>query len=61
MGYSGTKWLGNENVMDAGSGSGVTHKSINQTSSKRKVYAIDIDSNMIKQAKNNFNSLIMLR
>jgi len=24
----------------------VTHKSINQTSSKRKVYAIDIDSNM---------------
>ena len=23
MGYSGTKWLGNENVMDAGSGSGL--------------------------------------
>jgi ribosomal protein L11 methylase PrmA len=60
MGYSDTKWLGNENVMDAGSGSGLL---ISQLTKQvpRKVYAIDIDSNMIKQAKNNFNSLIMLR
>jgi trans-aconitate methyltransferase len=34
-------------------GIGPANKTISQKSPKRKVYAVDIDSNMIKQARNN--------
>jgi tRNA A58 N-methylase Trm61 len=47
--------------MDAGCGSGLLTKQLAKKVPQGKVYAIDIDSNMIKQAKNNFNSLIMLK
>jgi trans-aconitate 2-methyltransferase len=32
---------------------GLTHKTISQKSARGKVYAVDIDSNMIKQARKN--------
>ena len=47
------KWIGNEIVMDAGCGSGLLTKQLAKKVPQGKVYAIDIDSNMIKQAKNN--------
>ena len=50
------KWRGNEIVMDAGCGSGLLTKELAKTVPKGKVYAVDIDSNMIKQAKTNLQS-----
>lgn len=50
------KWRKNEIVMDAGCGSGLLTKELVKKVPKGKVYAIDIDSNMIKQAKINLQS-----
>jgi trans-aconitate 2-methyltransferase len=50
------KWRGNEIVMDAGCGSGLLTKQLAKKVPRGKVYAVDIDSNMIKQAKNNLRS-----
>ncbi|MDW0167461.1 MAG: class I SAM-dependent methyltransferase [Nitrososphaeraceae archaeon] len=47
------KWRGNEIVMDAGCGSGLLTKQLAKKVPRGKVYAVDIDSNMIKQARNN--------
>lgn len=47
------KWRGDEIVMDAGCGSGLLTKQLAKRVPRGKVYAVDIDSNMIKQAKNN--------
>ena len=47
------KWRGDEIVMDAGCGSGLLTKQLAKHVPRGKVYAVDIDSNMIKQAKNN--------
>jgi trans-aconitate 2-methyltransferase len=47
------KWHGNEVVMDAGCGSGLLTKQLAKKVPRGKVYAVDIDSNMIKQARNN--------
>jgi trans-aconitate 2-methyltransferase len=51
------KWNGNETVMDAGCGSGLLTKLLARKVPRGKVYAVDIDSNMIKQAKQNLNDL----
>lgn len=45
------KWRGDEIVMDAGCGSGLLTKQLAKKVPRGKVYAVDIDSNMIKQAK----------
>ena len=50
------KWRGNEIVMDAGCGSGLLTKQLAKQVPRGKVYAVDIDSNMIRQAKNNLKS-----
>jgi trans-aconitate 2-methyltransferase len=50
------KWRGNEIVMDAGCGSGLLTKQLAKQVPRGKVYAVDIDSNMIKQAKRTFKS-----
>ncbi len=50
------KWHGNEIVMDAGCGSGLLTKQLAEKVPRGKVYAVDIDYNMIKQAKNNLKS-----
>ena len=50
------RWRGNEIVMDAGCGSGLLTKQLVKQVPRGKVYAVDIDSNMIKQAKNNLKS-----
>jgi trans-aconitate 2-methyltransferase len=50
------KWRGNEIIMDAGCGSGLLTKQLAKKVPRGKVYAVDIDSNMIKQAKNNLKS-----
>jgi len=47
------KWRGDEIVMDAGCGSGLLTKQLAKHVPRGKVYAVDIDSNMIIQAKNN--------
>jgi trans-aconitate 2-methyltransferase len=47
------KWRGDEIVMDAGCASGLLTKQLAKKVPRGKVYAVDIDSNMIKQAKNN--------
>ena len=47
------KWHGNEIVMDAGCGSGLLTKQLAKKVPRGKVYAVDIDSNMIKQARKN--------
>src|SRR5919106_3426217 len=44
------KWHGDEIVMDVGCGSGLLTK---KKVPRGKVYAVDIDSNMIKQARKN--------
>ena len=51
------KWHGNEIVMDAGCGSELLTKQLAKKVPRGKVYAVDIDSNMIKQAKNNLQFL----
>ena len=50
------KWHGNEIVMDAGCGSGLLTKQLAKKVPRGKVYAVDIDSNMIKQDRNNLQS-----
>ena len=55
------KWRGNEIVMDAGCGPGLLTKQLAKQVPRGKVYAVDVDSNMIKQAKNNLKSLTILR
>jgi trans-aconitate 2-methyltransferase len=47
------KWQENEIVMDAGCGSGLLTKELAKKVPRGKVYAVDIDSNMIKQARTN--------
>jgi trans-aconitate 2-methyltransferase len=47
------KWYGNKIVIDAGCGSGLLTKQLAKKVPRGKVYAIDIDSNMIKQARKN--------
>jgi trans-aconitate 2-methyltransferase len=51
------KWSGNETVMDAGFGSGLLTKLLAQKVPRGKVYGVDIDSNMIKQARWNLKDL----
>jgi trans-aconitate methyltransferase len=51
------KWRGDEVVLDAGCGSGLLTKLLAKRVPRGKVYAVDIDSNMIKQAKNNLQFL----
>ena len=51
------KWRGDEIVMDAGCGSGLLTRRLAKRVPRGKVYAVDIDSNMIKQAKNNLQFL----
>jgi ubiquinone/menaquinone biosynthesis C-methylase UbiE len=50
------KWRGNEIVMDAGCGPGLLTKQLAKQVPRGKVYAVDVDSNMIKQARNNLKS-----
>jgi SAM-dependent methyltransferase len=52
------KWHGDEIVMDASCGSGLLTKQLAKQVPRGKVYAVDIDYNMIKQAKNNLPILI---
>jgi trans-aconitate 2-methyltransferase len=47
------KWRGDEIVMDAGCGSGLLTKQLAKEVANGKVYAVDVDCNMIKQAKSN--------
>ena len=51
------KWSGNEIVMDAGCGTGLLTKLLANRVPMGKVYGVDIDSNMIKQAKSNLKDL----
>jgi trans-aconitate 2-methyltransferase len=51
------KWRRNEIVMDVGCGSGLLTRQLAKKVPRGKVYAVDIDSNMIKQAKNNLQFL----
>ncbi len=51
------KWIGNENVMDAGCGTGLLTKVLAQRVPRRKVYAVDMDSNMMRHAKRNLKDL----
>ena len=50
------KWRGDEMVMDAGCGSGLLTRRLVKRVPRGKVYAVDIDSNMVKQAKINLQS-----
>ena len=43
--------------MDAGCGSGLLTKLLARKVPRGKVYAVDVDSNMINQAKQNLNDL----
>lgn len=49
-------WSGNENVLDAGCGSGKVTRVISLIT-KGKVYAIDSDANMVKKAKENLHDI----
>jgi trans-aconitate 2-methyltransferase len=51
------KWSENEIVMDAGCGTGLLTKLLAKRVPMGKVYGVDIDSNMIKQAKSNLRDL----
>ena len=51
------KWNGDETVMDAGCGSGLLSKLLAKKVPRGKVYAVDVDSNMIRQAKRNLKGL----
>lgn len=50
-------WKGDETVMDAGCGSGLLTRLLALKVPKGKIYGVDIDSNMIKQAKRNLKDL----
>jgi trans-aconitate 2-methyltransferase len=47
------KWHGDEVVMDAGCGSGLLTKQLAKKVPRGKVFAVDIDSNMVRQARKN--------
>ena len=47
------KWHGDEIVMDAGCGSGLLTRQLAKKVPRGKVYAVDIDSNMVRQARKN--------
>jgi trans-aconitate methyltransferase len=47
------KWHGEEIVMDAGCGSGLLTRQLAKKVPRGKVYAVDIDSNMVRQARKN--------
>jgi trans-aconitate 2-methyltransferase len=49
------KWIGNEIVMDAGAGSGNLTKILANKVPNGKVYAVDVDPNMVEQAKSNLS------
>ncbi|HJU34513.1 MAG TPA: methyltransferase domain-containing protein [Nitrososphaera sp.] len=49
------KWIGNETVMDAGSGSGNLTKIIADKLPHGQIYAVDADLNMLQQAKSNLS------
>jgi len=51
------KWNGNETVMDAGCGSGLLTRLLAQKVPRGRIYAVDVDSNMIKQARGNLEDL----
>ena len=58
------KWRGDEIVMDAGCGSGLFTKELAKKVPRGKVYAVDIDFNMLNQAKNNlqfFNNVEIIQ
>jgi trans-aconitate 2-methyltransferase len=48
------QWRGNEIVMDAGCGTGLLTKQLTKQVPRGKVYAVDIDTNMIKKSKKQF-------
>jgi trans-aconitate 2-methyltransferase len=50
------KWRGDEIVIDAGCGTGQLTRQLAKQVPRGKVYGVDIDSNMIKQAKKNLKS-----
>jgi trans-aconitate 2-methyltransferase len=50
------RWTGREIIMDAGAGSGNLTKMLAQRVPDGKVYAVDADPNMAKQAKSNLSS-----
>src|SRR5919201_4642686 len=50
------RWVGNEIVMDAGAGSGNLTKILADKVPQGHVYAVDIDHNMIEQAKINLSN-----
>jgi trans-aconitate 2-methyltransferase len=47
------KWHGDEIIMDAGCGSGLLTRQLAKKVPRGKVYAVDIDSNMVRQARKN--------
>jgi trans-aconitate methyltransferase len=49
------RWIGNEIVMDAGSGSGNLTRILANKVPSGKVYAVDADSNMVRQARSNLS------
>ena len=49
------KWVGNEIVMDAGSGSGNLTKILADRVPPGHVYAVDADPNMVQQAMSNLS------
>ena len=49
------RWIGNEIVMDAGSGSGNLTQIIADKVPGGHVYAVDADPNMVQQAKSNLS------
>lgn len=51
------QWNGNETMMDVGCGSGLLTKLLAQKVPRGSVYAVDVDSNMIKQARRNLKDL----
>jgi trans-aconitate methyltransferase len=52
------KWDGNETVMDAGCGSGLLTNLLAKRVPKGKVYAVDTDSRMLKQAETNLKGMV---
>jgi trans-aconitate 2-methyltransferase len=58
------KWHRNEIVMDAGCGSGLLTKQLAKKVPRGKVYAVDTDFNMVRQARNNlrlFNNVEIIQ
>jgi trans-aconitate 2-methyltransferase len=51
------KWHGDEIVMDAGCGSGLLTRQLAKKVPRGKVYGVDIDSNMVRQARKNLQPL----